>query len=67
MSLTRSGYKKLGLEPIEPLQDQAQRARQQPKGGKNKDDGVGDLIKMLLKDRKLQASTVHTNIGEIAE
>jgi hypothetical protein len=46
---TRSGYKKLGLEPIEPLQDQSRRARQQPMGDENKDDGVGDPIKMFAR------------------
>jgi hypothetical protein len=48
MSPTRSGYKKLGLEPIEPLPDRSRRARQQPLGDENKYDGVGDPIKMLL-------------------
>jgi hypothetical protein len=42
--------KKLGLEPIESLQDQPRRARQQPMGDENKDDGVGDPIKMLLEE-----------------
>jgi hypothetical protein len=50
MSLTRSGYKKLGLEPIEPLQDRSRRAQQQPMGDEKKDDGVGDPIKMLLEE-----------------
>ena len=50
MSPTRSGYKKLGLEPIDPLQDRLHRARQQPMGDEKKDDGVEDLIKMLLKE-----------------
>jgi hypothetical protein len=50
MSLTRSGYKKLGLKPIEPLQDRSRRARQQPMGDENKDDGVGDPFKMLLEE-----------------
>jgi hypothetical protein len=48
MSPTIFGYKKLGLEPINPLQYQSCRAQQQPMGDKNKDDGVGDPIKMLL-------------------
>jgi hypothetical protein len=50
MSPTRSGYKKLGLEPIEPLQDRSRRARQQPMGDEKKDDGAGDPIKMLLEE-----------------
>jgi hypothetical protein len=50
MSLTRSRYKKLGLEPINPLQDRPHRTRQQPMGDKNKYDGVGYPIKMFLEE-----------------
>ena len=54
MSPTRSGYKKLGLEPIEPLQDRPRRARQQPMGDEKKDDGVGDPFKMFLEESLVQ-------------
>jgi hypothetical protein len=50
MSPTRSGCKKLGLEPIEPLQDRLRRARKQPMGEEKKYDGVGDPLKMLLEE-----------------
>jgi hypothetical protein len=50
MSLTRSGYKKLALEPIDSFQDRLRRDRKQPMGKKNKDDGVGDPIKMFLEE-----------------
>jgi hypothetical protein len=50
MSPTRSGYKKLGLEPVEPLQDRSCRARQQPMGDEKKDDGAGDPFKMFLEE-----------------
>ena len=50
MSPTRSGYKKLGLEPIRPLPNQSCRARQQPMGDKNKYDGAGYPIKMFLEE-----------------
>ena len=50
MSPTRSGYRKLGLEPIEPLQDWSRRTQKKPMGDENKYDGVGDPIKMLLKE-----------------
>jgi hypothetical protein len=50
MSPTRSGYKKLGLKPIDPLQDRSRLARQQPMGDENKDDGAGDPFKMLLEE-----------------
>jgi hypothetical protein len=50
MSLTRFGYKKLGLEPVEPFQDQLCRARQQPMGDEKKYDGVGYPFKMFLEE-----------------
>lgn len=50
MSPTWSGYKKLGLELVEPLQDQPHRAWQQPMGNKKKYDGVGDPFKMFLEE-----------------
>jgi hypothetical protein len=50
MSPTKSGYKKLGLEPIKLLQDHPCRARQKPMGDKNKDDGAGDPFKMFLEE-----------------
>jgi hypothetical protein len=50
MSLTRYGYKKLGIEPINPLQDRSPRSRKKTMGDKKKDDGAGDLIKMLLEE-----------------
>jgi hypothetical protein len=50
MSPTRFGYNKLGLEPIDPLQDRSCRARKQPMGDEKKDDGAGDPIKMLLEE-----------------
>jgi hypothetical protein len=50
MSPTRSGYKKLGLEPVEPLQDRSCRARQKPMGDENKYDGAGDPFKMFLEE-----------------
>jgi hypothetical protein len=50
MSLTRSGYKKLGLKPIEPVPYRSCRAQQQPMGDEKKDVGARDPIKMLLKE-----------------
>jgi hypothetical protein len=54
MSLTRSGYKKLGLELVEPLQYWKRQARQQPMGDEKKDDGVGNPFKMFLKEALVQ-------------
>ena len=49
MSPTRSGYKELGLDLVEPLQDQPRKPRQTPMGDKNKDEGAEDLINIFLK------------------
>ena len=50
MSPTRSGYKELGLDLVEPLQDQPRKPRWTPMRDKNKDEGAGDPIKILLED-----------------
>ena len=47
---TRSWYKKLGLESIDPFEDRPCRAQQQLMGGENKDYGTGDPIKMFLEE-----------------
>ena len=50
MSPTRSGYKELGLELVEPLQDQPRKSRQPPMADENKDEGARDPIKILLEE-----------------
>ena len=50
MSPTRSGYKELGLDLVEPLQDQPHKPRRPPMGDEKKDEGTGDLIKILLEE-----------------
>ena len=50
MSPTRSGYKKLGLDLVEPLQAQLCKPRQTPMGDEKKDEGVGDPIKIFLEE-----------------
>jgi hypothetical protein len=50
VSPTSYGYKKLGLEPIETLPYRLSRAKKKPMGDEKKYDGVGDTIKMLLKE-----------------
>jgi len=50
MSLTRSGYKELGLELVEPLQDQPRKPQRPPMADEKKDKGAGDPIKILLKE-----------------
>ena len=50
MSPIRSWYKKLGLEPVKPLQDHSCRARQQIMGDEKKDDGAWDHFKLSLEE-----------------
>ena len=50
MSPTRSGYKELGLDLVEPLQDQSRKPRWKPMGDRKKDEGVGDPIKIFLEE-----------------
>ena len=50
MSPTRSGYKELGLDLVELLQDHPRKPRRPPMGEEKKDEGAGDPIKMLLEE-----------------
>ena len=50
MSQTRSEYKELGLDLVEPLQDQPRKPRRMAMGDEKKDEGVGDPIKILLEE-----------------
>ena len=50
MSPTRSGYKDLGLDLVEPLQYQPRKPRRMPMGDEKKDEGVGDPLKILHKE-----------------
>ena len=50
MSPTRSGYKELGLDLVEPLQDQPRKPRRMPIWDEKKNEGVGDPIKILLEE-----------------
>ena len=50
MSPTRSGYKELVLDLVEPLQDHPRKPRQTPMGDEKKDEGVGGPIKILLEE-----------------
>lgn len=50
MSPTRSGYKELGLELGELLQDQHRKPQQPPMVEENKDEGVGDPFKIFFEE-----------------
>jgi hypothetical protein len=47
---TSSGYKHLGHELVDPLQDRPQRNRWSPMGEENRDDGIGYQFKLLLEE-----------------
>ena len=47
---TKAGYKELGLDLVEPLQDQHRKSRRPPMGDEKKDKGTEDPIKMLLEE-----------------
>ena len=44
------GYKELGLDLVEPLQDQPRKPRRPPMVEEKKDKGAGDPIKIFLKE-----------------
>ena len=50
MSPTRAGYKELGLDLVETLQDQPHKSRQPPMGDEKKYEGAEDPIKMMLEE-----------------
>ena len=50
MSPTELGYKELGLDLVEPLQDQPHKPRRPPMAEEKKDKGAGDPIKILLEE-----------------
>ena len=66
MSPTRSGYKELGIDLVEPLQDQPRKPRRMPMGDENKDEGAGDHIKILLDEAlKKQRKAMMDNFAQI--
>eukprot|EP00253_Pinus_taeda_P035736 PITA_35736 len=65
MSPTRSGYKELGLEMVEPLQDQPRKFQRPPMANEKKYEGAGDPIKILLEEALERQRNVQVNF-EIA-
>ena len=64
----RSGYKELGFDLVEPLQDQPHKPRQLPMAEENKDEGVWDLIKIFLEDTlKKQRNVMMDNFAQILQ
>ena len=50
MSPFRSGYKELGVELVEPLQDRPRKSKRTPMEEENKYEGAGDPFKIFLKE-----------------
>jgi hypothetical protein len=68
MSPTRSGYKELGLNLVEPLQDQPHKPQQTPMGDEKKDEGEGYPIKIFLKEAlEKQRNAMMDNFVEILQ
>ena len=68
MSPTRAGYKELGLDLVEPLQDQPCKSRRPPMGEKKKDEGVEYPIKMLVEEAlKKQRNAMMDNFVKILQ
>jgi hypothetical protein len=68
MSPTRSGYKGLGLDLVEPLQDQPRKRRWPPMGEEKKDEGAGDPIKLLLEEAlEKQRNVMMDNFAQILQ
>jgi hypothetical protein len=68
MSPTRSGYKELGLDLVEPLQDQPRKPRRPPMGDEKKDEGAGDPIKILLEEAlEKQRNAMMDNFAQILQ
>ena len=64
MSPTRSGYKELRLDLVEPLQDQPRKPPRPPMVEEKKDEGVGDPIKILLEEAlEKQRNTMMDNFS----
>lgn len=68
MSPTRSEYKELGLELVEPLQDQPRKSRRPAMANEKKDEGAGDPIKILLEEAlERQQNAMMDNFAQILQ
>ena len=68
MSPTKVGYKELGLDLVEPLQDQPRKSRRPPIGNEKKDEGAEDPIKMLLEEAlEKQRNAMMDNFSQILQ
>eukprot|EP00253_Pinus_taeda_P002556 PITA_02556 len=64
----RLGYKELGLELVEPLQDQPRKSRRPPMADEKKDQVAGDPIKILLEEAlERQRNAMMDNFSQILQ
>ena len=64
----RAGYKELGLDLVEPLQDQPRKSQWPPMGDEKKDDSAEDPIKMLLEEAlEKQRNAMMDNFAQILQ
>ena len=68
MSPTRASYKELGLNLVEPLQDQPSKSRRPPMGDEKRDEGTEDPIKMFLDEAlEKQRNVMMDNFTQILQ
>ena len=68
MSPTRSGYKELGLDLVEPLQDQPRKPQRTPMQDEKKDERAGDPIKIFLEEAlEKQRNAMMDNFAQILQ
>ena len=68
MPPTRLGYKDLGLDLVEPLQDQPHKPWRSSMGHEKKYEGVGYIIKIFLEEAlKKQRNTMMGNFSQILQ
>ena len=68
MSPTELGYKELGLDLVEPLQDQPRKPLQPPMVEEKKEEGAGDPIKILLQEAlEKQRNAIMDNFTQILQ
>ena len=62
----RSGYKELGLDMVEPLQDKPQKPQRPPMVEEKKDEHAGDPIKLFLEEAlEKQRNAMMDNFAQI--
>ena len=64
----RAGYKELGIDLVEPLQDKPHKYQRSPMGDENKGEGAEDIIKMLLEEAlEKQRNAMMDNFTQILQ